>query len=258
MPCRVLDSSDACDEANVHFQELLCWTTYIRRYHELYFPRPEPRREILEMGALMALPVLVAAGLPEAAADEASRDIAEEVLDRLLPAVGADAPEPGPSTFERLARAMEFRRRALRKLLKAVAPDASAEQLDALAETARDWTAASEILEALMTGSEDNEDPDRDEGNGEDRSPHPPAGDAPGGAAQADLPGGGAPAADDAGGAAPGSMDPRHHAGRSGRSACGSGPAATGEALGPDHAGDPCRTDRLPPPGTGGHHEEAQ
>jgi hypothetical protein len=171
--CRVLDSSDGLERANVHLQEVLLWSTYIQRFHELYFPRAEPRDELLEMAALMAMPTLMEHGLDAEEAEDAGRELADEVVDRILPADIGEARHPGATTFERLAQAMEYRRQALRKLLAATAQDASKEQVDTMVDACRNWDLALQVLDALITGESPDEDTDSEDGDGPDRSPDP-------------------------------------------------------------------------------------
>jgi hypothetical protein len=187
---RVLDSSDGMEKANVHLQEVLLWSTYIRRFHELYFPRAESREELLEMGALMALPVLVSHGLEPDAAEDVGQDLAEEVLDRLLPGDLGEARSPGPTTFERLAEAMEHRRQALRKLFAALAPrTVDPATLDHFVDACRNWDLAMRLLDALMTGEwQTDEDQDGDRGDGSDGGADPSAGEPSLPQPEADMP----------------------------------------------------------------------
>jgi hypothetical protein len=206
---RVLDSSDGMEKANVHLQEVLLWSTYIRRFHELYFPRAESREELLEMGALMALPVLLSHGLEPDVAEDAGQDLAEEVLDRLLPGDLGEARMPGPTTFERLAEAMEYRRQALRKLFGALAPRGTdPTTLDQFVDVCRNWDLAMQLLDALMTGEwESDEDQDGEGGDGADSRADSSAGESPLPQPETDMPGPGDAAGSLAGSPAPGTVD---------------------------------------------------
>jgi hypothetical protein len=248
---RVLDSGDACDRANEHFQEVLCWISYITRFHELYYPRAESRTEQLEMGALMAMPVLMAHGLDAETAEKAGQDLAEEVLDRLLPANIDAAREPGPTTFARLARAMENRRRALRKLLDELAIDAAKDVLDTFIDGCRDWGAATQVLDTLMTGDTDDADPGPGAGDGPhgrpDDPPGPDAGDQP----EEALPGPGGDPGDQPSLDPPGTLDHGRDAGPHGRAPDGGDLEAPAEPVRPADATDAGGAGDLAGPGEG-------
>ena len=205
---RVLDSSDGLETANIHLQEVLLWSSYVRRFQELYFPHPEGREETLRIGALLCEPVLLAQGLDPETAGRCGDAIASGVLDRLLP-MDEDPAKPGETTFERLARAQEYRRRSLRKLLVALAKGADAATLDAFCEEARDWGAAQQMIDELMGGGDEHSDENKDSGSGDGAhiGASGTAGDDEGARSQAGVPGAGEDAGHQPGGDPAGPVD---------------------------------------------------
>lgn len=161
--CRVLDSSDACDNANVHLAEIQEWSLWIRRVYDRFVPMPEGRRYRMEAGALMCEPILCRYGMAPEAARAAAGEIAAKVLDRLVPGTAGDEPEqPGATTMERIARAKEYRRAALGKLVRSVAVECGREQLDELLDHCRREETMWQVIDALMSA------PETPAGTGED------------------------------------------------------------------------------------------
>lgn len=148
---RTLTSGDADAEANVFLQEIILHTEWIQRVRERFFVDSPSRRQRLEQAGFEIGALLLQAAVPTESAPALTAQIGR-VFEKLLPGAGPDLPEaPNDVVFERLARVLEARRKALAKLLQELCTDTEYKaNIEPIVNRIRDDATLNRVLDAVM------------------------------------------------------------------------------------------------------------